>query len=205
MIIRDATFVTSAPTIDETPAPDRPEICFAGRSNVGKSSIINAITGRKKLAKTSGTPGKTRLLNYFDIDGTWYLVDMPGFGYAKVSMTERKKWDHEMARYLTGRENLKLIMHLIDARHDPTALDEAFISQLVDHRLPFCLLLTKTDTLSGNKIAQRKAQIRRFIKAEHIDVPMIMTSAVTGLGLDETRALIHDFITDKYQLSQSNL
>jgi GTP-binding protein EngB required for normal cell division len=86
-----------------------------------------------------------------------------------------------------------------------TALDEAFISQLVDHRLPFCLLLTKTDTLSGNKIAQRKAQIRRFIKAEHIDVPMIMTSAVTGLGLDETRALIHDFITDKYQLSQSDL
>lgn len=202
MRIQNATFVTSAPTLTECPEADRPEICFAGRSNVGKSSIINAITGRKKLAKTSGTPGKTRLLNYFDIDGTWYLVDMPGFGFAKVSMTERKKWDIEMARYLTGRPTLKLIFHLIDARHDPTALDEAFISQLVDHQLPFALLLTKSDTLSGNKIAQRKAQIRRFVKAEHIDVPILMTSAVTGLGLDDARTLIDDFIKDQFQITQ---
>ncbi len=204
MTIRNATFVTSAPNLDACPVADRPEICFAGRSNVGKSSLINAFTGRKKLAKTSGTPGKTRLLNYFDIDGTWYLVDLPGFGFAKVSQAERARWDQEFSRYLHNRDTLKLVLHLVDARHEPGALDLAFIERLAESGRPFSLVLTKTDTLSANGRAQSKARLNRALKGLGIEVPVVSTSAAAGSGLDELRGLVHDFLTDSIDIIQTD-
>lgn len=196
MRIHQASYLISAPTVAACPQPDRPEICFAGRSNVGKSSLINSLTNRKHLAKTSSTPGKTRMLNYFDIDGTWYLVDLPGFGYAKVPEAERRRWDVEMTAYFTTRPNLTLILHLVDARHEPTALDVAFIERLIEHDLPFAILLTKADTLSGNGIAKRNASMRAFVKSRGVHAPVVLTSASSGTGMDEVRALISTRISE---------
>ena len=114
--MREATFVKSSALPSECPRPDRPEYAFIGRSNVGKSSLLNMLTGRNKLAKTSGTPGKTQLINHFDVDGKWYLVDLPGFGYAKVSKKDRSKWMTVTQQYLRSRTNLMCVMMLVDSR-----------------------------------------------------------------------------------------
>lgn len=195
MRIGKATYVISAPTVAGCPAPDRPEICFAGRSNVGKSSLINALTQRKSLAKTSATPGKTRMLNYFDVDGAWYLVDLPGFGYAKVPEAERRRWDVEMTTYFTTRPNLSLIVHLVDARHEPTALDRTFWDRLIENRLPFAVLLTKADRVSGTLAAKRRADAIAQLRTLGADIPVLLTSAAANAGLDEARALIGRHIT----------
>lgn len=195
MRIGKASYLISAPTVAGCPAPDRPEVCFAGRSNVGKSSLINALTQRKSLAKTSATPGKTRMLNYFDVDGTWYLVDLPGFGYAKVPEAERRRWDVEMTRYFTTRPNLSLIVHLVDARHEPTALDRTFWDRLIEHRLPFVVLLTKADRISGTLAGKRKADATALLRTLGVDVPVLLTSAAANAGLDEARALIGRYLS----------
>jgi GTP-binding protein len=190
MRIGKATYLISAPTVAGCPEPDRPEVCFAGRSNVGKSSLINALTHRKSLAKTSSTPGKTRMLNYFDVDGKWYLVDLPGFGYAQVPQTERRRWDQEMTTYFTTRPNLKLILHLVDARHEPTALDRTFWDRLIENGLPFAVLLTKADRVSGTLAAKRKADATALLRTLGADIPVLLTSASANSGLDEALALI---------------
>lgn len=190
MRIGKATYLISAPTVAGCPEPDRPEVCFAGRSNVGKSSLINSLTRRKNLAKTSSTPGKTRMLNYFDVDGKWYLVDLPGFGYAQVPEAERRRWDVEMTRYFTTRPNLKLIVHLVDARHEPTALDRTFWDRLIEHGLPFAVLLTKADRVSGTLAAKRQADARILLRQLGVDAPVLLTSASSHSGLDEAVELI---------------
>ena len=146
--MREATFVKSSALPSECPRPDRPEYAFIGRSNVGKSSLLNMLTGRNKLAKTSGTPGKTQLINHFDVDGKWYLVDLPGFGYAKVSKKDRSKWMTVTQQYLRSRTNLMCVMMLVDSRIPAQKVDLEFMAWMGEAGLPFVLVFTKVDKLN---------------------------------------------------------
>ena len=188
-----ADFITSAPSLNDCPAPDRPEICFAGRSNVGKSSLINSITGQKKLARTSNTPGKTQQMNYYLIDDKFYLVDLPGFGYAKVPEKERQRWARDIRHYLMKRETLRLTLHLVDARHVPGTLDEEFFFWMASQRKPFCVLLSKSDKLSGNKRQQAARNVESILSEMNIEVPVISCSTQSGRGIKEVRSLIREF------------
>ncbi|MFM2202038.1 MAG: hypothetical protein RL040_1238 [Bacteroidota bacterium] len=144
----NATFLKSSTLLEQCPPTDRPEFAFIGRSNVGKSSLINMLVNKKNLAKTSATPGKTRLINHFDISsdkGAWYLVDLPGYGYAKISRSEREKWEVMIEAYLSERENLVCTFVLIDVRHDPQKNDLDFCLKLGQDGIPFALVFTKAD------------------------------------------------------------
>ena len=156
--IEKAEYIISSPSIDKCPAADKPEYAFIGRSNVGKSSLINMLTNKQKLAKTSNTPGKTQIINHFEIKNilspspleragvrSWYMVDLPGYGFAKVSQQQRKQWEKMIAGYLKTRSNLVMTFALIDARHTPQAIDIAFINKLGEWKVPFALIFTKTD------------------------------------------------------------
>src|ERR1700754_2622150 len=145
MEITQADFVSSHADVKKCPPPDRPEYAFIGRSNVGKSSLINMLCNNEKVAKTSGTPGKTQLINHFNIDNEWYIVDLPGYGFAKVSQTQRKKWEKMIEDYLRKRENLVNVFILIDSRHSPQKLDLEFVNRLGEWQVPFCLVFTKAD------------------------------------------------------------
>ncbi len=145
MKVKTAEFVKSSKKWTECPEPNLPEFAFIGRSNVGKSSLINALTGRKYLAKTSSTPGKTQLINHFSINEQWYLTDLPGYGYAKVSKTHRKEFQKLITDYLTKRTSLTNIFLLIDARHEPLTMDLDFIYYLGENMLPFSIVFTKYD------------------------------------------------------------
>src|SRR3954466_1718762 len=145
MVIRSATYIISSPDHTKSPAPDRPEYAFIGRSNVGKSSLINMLTGNDKLAKTSGTPGKTQLINHFNINDEWYIVDLPGYGFAKVSQSEQRRWEQMIENYLRKRENLENVFVLIDSRHSPQKNDLEFLDRLRKWNVPFCLVFTKSD------------------------------------------------------------
>lgn len=201
MILQQATFVLSAPEYSICPPESLPEICFSGRSNVGKSSMINAIVNRKKLVKTSNMPGKTRAFNYFLIDEQWFLVDLPGYGYAKVSKKERDKWEKEAREYYLGRSTLKLIMLIVDSRHDPGQLDIDQIFWFAKNQLPFAILLSKADKLTKNEQAATVARMHRHLRNMNIEVPVILTSSQTGLGIEQARVLIHDFINENYDIS----
>lgn len=151
MKIQTAVFVTSNTDYAKCPPPDRPEYAFIGRSNVGKSSLINMIVGKEGLAKTSQTPGKTQLINHFLIDDAWYLVDLPGYGYAKSSRKDRADWETMIKDYLTKRENLHCIFVLIDSRHPPQKIDLEFMQWLGETGLPFAIVFTKTDKQSKTR------------------------------------------------------
>ncbi|MFU8813133.1 MAG: ribosome biogenesis GTP-binding protein YihA/YsxC [Balneolaceae bacterium] len=194
MPFQQATFVKGAPSLADCPPPTMPEFCFAGRSNVGKSSLINRLTNKRRLARTSNTPGKTQQMNYYDINGELYFVDLPGFGFAKAPLHERERWGRDIQEYLMNRDTLHLILHLVDARHKPTSLDEEFFYWLGTHQKPFAVVLTKADKLSGNKLAQSKKQLRQVLETMNIEVPMLPVSAETGKGIAELQDLIKDFI-----------
>ena len=194
MNYQQAKFITSAPSLDECPPPAYPEICFAGRSNVGKSTLINALVNKTSLARTSNTPGKTQLMNYYRIDNEIYLVDLPGFGYAKVSKQERERWGQDIRDYLLERKTLRLVLHLVDIRHKPSRMDEDFFYWLGVNRLPFGVILTKADKLSKNKQAQSKARLKRTLDAMNIEVPVVACSAATGDSIQKIRNLIADFV-----------
>jgi GTP-binding protein len=167
VIIKSAKYVISNPDYTKCPKPDRPEYAFIGRSNVGKSSLINMLTDNHKLAKTSGTPGKTQLINHFEIESmssvekgktiNWYLVDLPGYGFAKVSHTARNRWGQMIENYLRKRENLVNVFVLIDSRHTPQKIDIEFVNQLGKWELPFCLVFTKSDK-ETQKIVSRNVK-----------------------------------------------
>jgi GTP-binding protein len=203
MIPQTATFVLSAPTYGICPPEGLPEICFSGRSNVGKSSMINAVVNRKKLVKTSNMPGKTRGFNFFLIDEQWLLVDLPGYGYAKVSKQDREIWDKEAQKYYTQRKTLRLILLIVDSRHDPGQLDTDQIFWLAENQLPFVILLSKSDKLTNNQKASTVARMKRHLKQMNIDVPVILTSAETKDGIEEVRKLIRDFINDNYDIQNT--
>ena len=193
MIIRDARFLTSNSRADLCPAPELPEYAFIGRSNVGKSSLINMLTGRNGLAKTSASPGKTQLINHFVINDEWFLVDLPGYGYAKVSKTSRAEWARMINFYLRNRANLMCVCVLIDSRHPPQTPDLEFMEQLGEEGIPFVMIFTKTDKQST---AQTKALVTTYLqKMSEIwdELPRyFQTSAETGLGRDEVLAFIAD-------------
>lgn len=193
MKFNKAEFVTGAPSLDECPDPHYPEICFAGRSNVGKSSIINAILNHGGLARTSNTPGKTQQMNYYLIDDKCYFVDLPGFGYAKVSKKERERWGRDIRDYLKDRETLRLVLHLVDIRHEPSALDEDFFYWLGANRMPFAVILNKADKLTRNHQNQSKFRLQRILEEMNIEVPVILSSAEKNKGVEEIQSIITEF------------
>jgi GTP-binding protein len=162
MNIKSAQFDCSAPDLATCPDSDRPEIAFIGRSNVGKSSMINMLTNRKDLAKVSGTPGKTKLINFFTINDSWTLVDLPGYGYAKVAMRHRTEFNKAVAEYLEKRPNLLLVFVLIDCRLSPQKIDLEFIGWLAQQSVPFAFIFTKADKLKARPLA---ANISTFMES----------------------------------------
>lgn len=194
MAFDTATFVTSAPSLDECPPEDLPEVCFAGRSNVGKSSLINTLVNRKRLARTSNTPGKTQQMNYYNIDQKFYIVDLPGFGFAKVPEKERQRWGRDIQQYLQQRDSLSIILHLVDSRHPPTKLDKDFFYWMASNQKPFSVILTKTDKLSGNKLAASKKVVKNTLEKMNIEVPILISSSETGQGMKELQSLILEFV-----------
>ena len=186
MIIRSASFVTSSARISQLPAPDYPEYAFIGRSNVGKSSLINMLVGRKGLAKISGSPGKTQTINHFIINESWYLVDLPGYGYARVSQKTREQWDKLFTSYVTLRENLILLFVLVDGRHEPMASDLAFMEKLALNGVPFARVFTKTDKLSAAEAERNRAEHDRvMLRTWESLPPTFVTSAARGTGREE--------------------
>jgi len=201
--ITSAQYVISSPSYDKCPAPDRPEYAFIGRSNVGKSSLINMLCDNEKLAKTSNTPGKTQLINHFAIESAlsdtqkksqrqqWYLVDLPGYGFAKVSQSQRKSWEKMIEDYLRKRENLGYVFVLIDARHSPQALDLKFLDQLGKWEIPFCLVFTKSDKETQSVVQKN---IKAFLDAMRTTWQFLprhfVTSAVKKLGRTKILDLI---------------
>lgn len=196
MEFQTARFITSAPTLDDCPQESLPEFCFAGRSNVGKSSLINKLTNKRKLAKTSNTPGKTQQMNYYEIDATSFLVDLPGFGFAKVPKKERERWGRDIHEYLSKRGTLRLILHLVDSRHEPTVLDEDFFYWMASNHRPFAVVLTKGDKLSTNKLASSKQRVINILREMNIDVPVIATSVENDKGIEELQNLIKEFVIE---------
>ncbi len=186
MIIRSAKFLKSSPHVGLCPHPDLPEYAFIGRSNVGKSSLINMITGLRTLAKVSGTPGKTQLINHFEINESWFLVDLPGYGYAKVSRGKREVFSEMITKYILNRENLNCLFVLIDSRLEPQAIDLTFINWLGSNHIPFALVFTKTDKLSSSTLNSSLSKYKKQLYETWEELPRIFTcSAVTRIGRDD--------------------
>ncbi|GAA0084319.1 ribosome biogenesis GTP-binding protein YihA/YsxC [Clostridium sp. CTA-7] len=183
--IKNSDFVISAVKREQYPITGLPEVAFVGRSNVGKSSIINAITNRKKLAKVSQTPGKTRLINFFIINGDeFYLVDLPGYGYAKVSKTEKASWGKTIETYLNGRDELKRVVLLVDSRHKPTADDIQMHEWIKFYGYDEVVIATKSDKLSNNDLRKSEKVIRDTLKLTKDD-KLYFFSSVNKKGKDE--------------------
>lgn len=182
MIIKQSEFITSAVRPSQYPEDNRVEIAFVGRSNVGKSSLINSLTNRRKLVKVSSTPGKTRLINFFLINNTFYFVDLPGYGYAKVSKEEQAKWGGIIEAYLVNRKQLKRIILLVDSRHKPTE-DDITMYQWIKHYGYECLIVaTKSDKLTNNELSKSKKLIREtFILRENEKIIYISSLKKTGI------------------------
>ena len=202
MLIRDAAFLTSNTRPDACPPPTLPEYAFIGRSNVGKSSLINMLTGHGSLAKTSSTPGKTQLINHFLINKEWYLVDLPGYGYAKVSKTARASWSKMISHYLRRRENLTCLFVLIDSRLPPQAIDLEFMEMLGTEGIPFVLVFTKADKQSVSRTQVLVNDYLAALRPTWDELPRyFVTSATSKQGRDE----LLGFITDvNRQLAEAN-
>jgi GTP-binding protein len=195
MIIHSASFIKSSPTLRECPAPLRPEFGFIGRSNVGKSSLINMLTGWKKLAKTSVQPGKTRTINHFLINDKWYLVDLPGYGYAKVPVKLREKWVRATEKYILKRETLVSLFVLIDIRHKPQQSDIEFMELLGLNQVAFARVFTKSDKLSASALKKSIAQYDDVMLDKWQSLPVsFISSAVNGSGRDEILDYIEESI-----------
>ncbi len=196
MKVNQAEFITSSSEHTQCPPADFPEIAFIGRSNVGKSSLINMLTNHKKLAKVSGKPGKTQLINHFLINQSWFLVDLPGYGWAKVAKTEKEKWGEMIHDYIIERTNLINIFVLIDSRHEPQPIDVAFINWLGENGLPFSLIFTKADKQSKNKTQSAIASYKKELKKYWEFLPIsFITSSTTQVGRDEVLNYIDQIIS----------
>jgi GTP-binding protein len=183
MEIRSAKYLISNPNLEGCPKPDKPEYAFIGRSNVGKSSLINMLTNQTKLAKTSGTPGKTQLINHFLINDSWYIVDLPGYGFAKVSQSQRNSWEKMIANYLQNRENLVTVFVLIDSRHSPQKIDLEFLAKLGEWGVPFNMVFTKADKSTQRAVAKNVKDFINAMKAEWEYIPRsFVCSTIKFLG-----------------------
>jgi len=186
MLVKEARFVVSSANVNQCPDVSIPEYAFIGRSNVGKSSLINMLTERKKLAKISGRPGKTQLINHFMINEQWHLVDLPGYGWAKVSKSARDDFGKMIQNYLLNRPQLVCLFVLIDSRHPPQKIDLSFIEWVGVHQIPFVLVFTKADKQSRNKTEKSIASYRKTLRQEWAELPPVfITSAVDGSGREE--------------------
>jgi len=193
MKITKAEFICSNTRVDLCPKEQIPEYAFIGRSNVGKSSLINMLVERKKLAKTSATPGKTRLINHFKINDQWFLCDLPGYGYAKVSKKERESFGKMIEKYATQRSNLVCFFVLVDARLSPQQIDLDFIEWLGDSELPFVIVLTKVDKINQTGKSKNLALLKLELSKTWEQLPLIFeTSAVKGTGKDQVMNFIED-------------
>jgi len=200
MKIKTAEFVISNTDINKCPKERIPEYAFIGRSNVGKSSLINMLTDHKKLAKTSGKPGKTQLINHFKINKEWFLVDLPGYGYAKVSKKDRSIFAKFIYEYLEGRENLICTFVLVDSRHEPQKIDIIFMEWLGKKQIPFVIVFTKMDKLSSSELNKNLSKYRTEMLKTWEEIPQtFMSSAESGLGkleilnfINHTNGLVKD-------------
>jgi len=197
MIVKTAEFVISNTIVSKCPAPKMPEYAFIGRSNVGKSSLINMLTNNKKLAKTSSTPGKTQLINHFKINDNWYMVDLPGYGFAKVAKTDRKAWGGFIKEYMVTRQNLSCVFVLLDARHTPQQIDLDFMENLGLKSIPFAMVFTKIDKISSSELAKNIKKYKSVMLKTWESLPKIFyTSANSKLGKEE----ILNYIDETNQL-----
>jgi len=203
MHIKKAQYIISSPSYEKCPPPDEPEYAFIGRSNVGKSSLINMLTNNDKLAKTSNSPGKTQLINHFEIasvakagdfnDTKWYLVDLPGYGFAKISQSSRRRWEQMIENYLRKRENLVTVFILIDARHSPQKLDLEFIKNLELWQVPYTLIFTKADKEKQTVVSKNvKSFLERLKQTQQFLPQHFVSSSVKKLGKDKILNLIEE-------------
>jgi GTP-binding protein len=193
MVINSAVYIISNPDYLQCPKPDRPEYAFIGRSNVGKSSLINMLCSNEKLAKTSGTPGKTQLINHFSINNEWYIVDLPGYGFAKVSQTQRKKWEKMIEDYLRKRANLMMVFILIDSRHSPQKIDLEFVNTLGKWQIPFSLVFTKADKENQRTVSMNvKAFLEKMRESWQFLPQHFVTSTIKKMGRDKILTRIEE-------------
>lgn len=205
MIVKSAEFICSNTQISKLPPATKPEYAFIGRSNVGKSSLINMLTGKKGLAKTSQTPGKTQLINHFLINENWYLVDLPGYGYARISKSKKEDWDKYIRNYLEKRENLQCVFILIDSRLEPQKIDLDFCASLGERGIPFVITFTKADKQGKVKTDQNVAKFRKALLSWFEEVPQhFITSAELQTGRDEILNFINE-INQKFDVSQVSI
>ena len=196
MIIHTASFVKSSSKYTQCPVMDKPEYAFIGRSNVGKSSLINALTNFKKLAKISGKPGKTQLINHFIINDQWYLVDLPGYGFAKISKSVRQEWERMINDYLFKRMNLMNTFILVDSRLEPQKMDLELFEKYGANQLPFSIVFTKCDKLTKNQLAKNLAHYKKTLLQQWEELPPIyITSAVDSQGLENVLSDIEESYT----------
>jgi len=207
MEIIDASYLISSPSVDKCPKADRPEYAFIGRSNVGKSSLINMLTNKKELAKISRSPGKTQLINHFSITSSdkksWYLVDLPGYGFAKVSQSQRRSWEQMIEGYIRKRENLGNLFVLLDSRLEPQKIDLDFVNQMGEWQVPFALVFTKADKLSQREVA---ANVKKFLDKmreswEYLPAHFV-TSSEKRLGARQMLQFMHT-LNEAYFLHKS--
>lgn len=194
MIIKSASFLQSNANVAKLPKADKPEYAFIGRSNVGKSSLINMLTGNSKLAKVSSTPGKTITINHFIINDEWYLVDLPGYGFAKRSQKDREMWKKMLDAYILGRQNLVMTFVLVDSRIKPQKIDLDFIASLGENQVPFAIIFTKADKLGIGQLAANIEVYKNELLKEWEELPtMIVTSSEKKTGREEVLDLIEKY------------
>lgn len=192
-MIKQARFLISNTDVKKCPAADRPEYAFIGRSNVGKSSLINMLVGQNSLAKVSVKPGKTQLINHFIIDESWYLVDLPGYGYAKISISVKEKFQKLISNYILNRENLYCLFVLIDVRHAAQQIDIEFITWLGENHIPFAIIFTKADKLGKVSVAKNVGAYTQELKKLWDELPSILvSSSLDGTGRDEIISFIEN-------------
>lgn len=210
MHIKTGKYLISSPDYTKCPPPDKPEFAFIGRSNVGKSSLINMLSNNEKLAKTSNSPGKTQMINHFLMSSTskqggfdefsWYLVDLPGYGFAKISISSRRRWEQMIENYLRKRENLIQVFVLIDSRHSPQKLDIQFLENLRTWNVPFSLVFTKTDKETQTVVSKNvKAFLAEMRKTWQFLPQHFITSAVKNLGRQKVLDHIHELYTGEFE------
>ncbi|MDC0297027.1 ribosome biogenesis GTP-binding protein YihA/YsxC [Crocinitomicaceae bacterium] len=203
MVISSADFLISNTTFKKCPEDEKPEFAFIGRSNVGKSSLINMLTGKKKLAKTSSTPGKTQLINHFVINENWYLVDLPGYGYAKASKKSRNNWEQFISEYLLHRKNLLTTFVLIDARLEPQKIDLEFMNWCGGKGIPFSIIFTKSDKLSSSALQKNLSFYRKeLLKYWEELPPVFISSSQSKLGRESVLNYLNE-ILDAFSQSRS--
>ena len=192
-IVKSARFIISNTDIKKCPQDGKPEYAFIGRSNVGKSSLINALTNQKKLAQTSATPGKTLLINHYLINNEWYLVDLPGYGYAKRSKSQNEQLEQIISSYVLDREAMTLLFVLIDCRHEPQKIDLEFFQWLGENGVPFSIIFTKADKVTKSVLAKNIASYKAKLLEEWEELPPVfVTSSENGLGKDEVLGYISE-------------